>query len=53
MGGTALITAWHYFSERRKAKKAEAAGEDVVTDHEEAEHLVLDPEVFERGPEER
>jgi len=25
----------------------------VVTDHEEAEHLVLDPEVFERGPEER
>jgi len=53
VGGTALITAWHYFSERRKAKKAEAAGQDVVTDHEEAEHLVLDPEVFERGPEER
>ena len=53
VGGTALITAWHYFSERHKAKKAAAAGEDVVTDHEEAEHLVLDPEVFERGPEER
>ena len=53
VGGTALITAWHYFSERHKAKKAAEAGEDVVTDHDEAEDLVLDPEVFERGPEER
>ncbi|MFD4420890.1 DedA family protein [Agromyces sp. NPDC058484] len=53
VGGTAAITAWHYFSERHKAKKAAAAGEDVVTDHEEAEHLVLDPEVFDRGHEER
>ena len=51
VGGTALITLWHYLSERRKAKKAAAAGEDVVTDHAEAEALVLDPEVFERGPE--
>jgi len=50
---TLIPTLWHYFQSMRKAKKAAAAGEDVVTDHEEAEHLVLDPEVFERGPEER
>ncbi|GAA1676515.1 VTT domain-containing protein [Microbacterium lacus] len=50
VGGTAIVTLWHYLSERRKAKKAAAAGEDVVTDHEEAEALVLDPEVFEHGP---
>ncbi len=53
VGGTALVTVWHYFSERHKAKKAEAAGADVVTDPDEAEQLVLDPEVFERGPDER
>lgn len=53
VGGTALVTVWHYFSERRKAKKAAAAGADVVTDASEAEQLVLDPEVFERGPDER
>lgn len=51
VGGTALITVWHYFSERRKAKKLAAAGADVVVDPEEARELVLDPEVFERGPE--
>jgi len=51
VGGTALVTLWHYLTERRKAKKAAAAGEDVVVDDEEAKHLVLDPEVFERGPE--
>ncbi|WP_136708090.1 VTT domain-containing protein [Agromyces sp. H66] len=50
VGGTALVTLWHYFSERRKAKKAEAAGEDVVTDEDEAEELVLDPDVFDRPP---
>ena len=51
---TLIPTLWHYFQSSHKAKRAaEAAGEDVVTDHEEAEHLVLDPEVFERGPEER
>ena len=49
-GGTALVTLWHYLSERHKAKKAAAAGEDVVTDHEEAEELVLDTEVFDRAP---
>ncbi len=51
VGGTALVTLWHYLSERRKAKKAAAAGEDVVVDDVEAQQLVLDPEVFERGPE--
>ena len=51
VGGTAIVTLWHYLAERRKAKKAAAAGEDVVTDHQEAEALVLDAEVFERGPE--
>jgi membrane-associated protein len=53
VGGTAVVTLWHYFRERSKAKKAAAAGRDVVTDHTEAEALVLDPEVFERGPEHR
>ncbi len=51
VGGTAVVTLWHYLRERSKAKKAAAAGEDVVTDHAEAEALVLDSEVFERGPE--
>ncbi|KJQ54584.1 DedA family protein [Microbacterium sp. SA39] len=50
VGGTALITLWHYLSERHKAKKAAAAGEDVTTDAVEAEELALDPEVFERAP---
>jgi membrane-associated protein len=51
VGGTALVTLWHYFRERSKARREEAAGEDVITDAEEARLLVLDPEVFERGPE--
>jgi len=51
VGGTALVTAYHYFRERYKAKKAAAAGEDVVTDAEEAQDLVLDPEVFDKAPE--
>lgn len=50
VGGTALVTLWHYFTERRKARKAEAAGEDVITDHDEAEALVLDADVFDREP---
>ena len=50
---TLIPTLWHYFRSASKARKAAAAGQDIVTDHEEAEHLVLDPEVFERGPEER
>ena len=51
VGGTAVVTLWHYLRERSKAKKAAAAGEDVVTDHQEAEALVLDADVFDRGPE--
>lgn len=50
VGGTALVTLWHYFSERRKANKAAAAGEDVEVDSGEARQLVLDSEVFDRGP---
>lgn len=49
--GTIAFVAFHYFRERAHARKARAAGEDVVTDHDEAEALVLDPEVFDRGPE--
>ncbi|WP_234661858.1 DedA family protein [Agromyces marinus] len=48
VGGTALVTAWHYFRERAKARRAAAAGDDVVTDEDEAEELVLDPDVFDR-----
>ncbi|MET0724904.1 MAG: VTT domain-containing protein [Leifsonia sp.] len=48
---TLIPTAWHYIQSSRKAKKAAAAGEDVVTDHDEAAHLALDPEVFEQRPE--
>nr|WP_206686856.1 VTT domain-containing protein [Microbacterium invictum] len=51
VGGTAVVTLWHYLRERAGARKAAAAGEDIVTDAEEAQSLVLDPEVFERGPE--
>ncbi|MFD7872416.1 DedA family protein [Microbacterium sp. NPDC059771] len=50
VGGTAAVTLWHYLTERHKAKKAAAAGEDVVTDHREAEELALGPEVFDRAP---
>lgn len=41
VGGTALVTLWHYFAERRKARR-EPAPIPV-------EELVLEPEVFERG----
>lgn len=44
VGGTAIVTLWHYLSERHKACKAAAAGEDVVTDAEEAQALALDLE---------
>ena len=50
IGGTAIVTAWHYFAEKRRARRAAAAGEDVVTDAEEAEDLALEPEVFDREP---
>jgi membrane-associated protein len=47
VGGTAVVTLWHYFSERRKVKKELAAGGDPEVDAAEAKELVLDPEVFE------
>ncbi|QMU95814.1 DedA family protein [Microbacterium esteraromaticum] len=50
VGGTAIVTLWHYLAERYKAKKAAARGDDVVTDHAEAKALQLDPEVFDRAP---
>jgi len=50
VGGTAVVTLWHYLRERSKAKKAAAAGADVVTDEAEAAQLVLDADVFDRGP---
>ncbi len=50
VGGTALVTVWHYFRERYKAKKEIEAGDDGVTDASEADQLVLDSEVFDRAP---
>ncbi|QTX04312.1 DedA family protein [Agromyces archimandritae] len=45
---TLVPTLWHYWQSSRKARRAEAAGEDVVTDPQEAADLVLDPDVFDR-----
>ncbi|WP_243232577.1 DedA family protein [Microbacterium sp. CIAB417] len=50
VGGTALVTLWHYFSERRKVRKELAAGGDPDTDAAEAAQLSLNPEVFDRAP---
>ncbi|MCS3844775.1 DedA family protein [Microbacterium sp. AK031] len=50
VGGTALVTLWHYFSERYKVKKELAAGGDPKVDATEAEDLTLDPNVFDRAP---
>ena len=50
VGGSAAVTLWHYLRERSKAKKAAAAGEDLVTDTEEARALVLDSDVFGAAP---
>ncbi|HWU29388.1 MAG TPA: VTT domain-containing protein [Microbacterium sp.] len=47
VGGTAIVTLWHYLSERRKVKKeareAEASAPATTA-------LRLDPEVFDRAP---
>ena len=40
VGGTALVTLWHYFAERRKARKEAAVPTQL---------LVLDEDVFKRG----
>jgi membrane-associated protein len=45
--GTIGFVAFHYFRERAHAKKAAREG-DAVTDHAEAEALVLDPERFDQ-----
>jgi membrane-associated protein len=47
---TLIPTLWHYFQSAHKAKKAAAAGEDVITDESEAEQLVLDPDTFNEHP---
>ncbi|HAQ59377.1 MAG TPA: hypothetical protein DCR63_02635 [Microbacterium sp.] len=51
VAGTLLITVYHYLTERHQARKSAAAGADVVTDAEEAQELVLEPEVFDKAPE--
>ena len=50
VGGTALVTLWHYFRERHKAKKEAEEGEDITTDAAEAQALTLDADVFDRAP---
>lgn len=50
VGGTAVVTLWHYLVERHKVKKAAAAGADLETDATEAQELQLDAEVFDRAP---
>jgi membrane-associated protein len=49
VAGTVVFIVWHYFAEKRKAAREMAAGPDGVTDHDEAQQLVLDPETFEPG----
>lgn len=51
VGGTALITLWHYLSERRKVKNEVAEGEAIADDAEAVAALALDPEAFEAAPE--
>jgi membrane-associated protein len=48
---TLIPTVWHYVQSSRKAKRAAAAGEDVITDPDEARHMVLDADTFEKKPE--
>lgn len=50
VAGTALLTLWHYFAERRKVKKELASGGDPDTDAQEAAELTLSSEVFDRAP---
>lgn len=51
VGGTALVTLWHYFSERRKVKKELAAGAPATTDAAAAAELTLPSVAFEAAPE--
>jgi len=50
VAGTLVFIVWHYFAEKRKSKKAMAAGPDNFTDADEAQELVLDSEIFEQHP---
>ena len=47
VGGTAVVTLWHYLSERRKVKKEAREGEASAPA---TTALQLDPEVFDRAP---
>lgn len=49
VAGSALITVWHYLSERRKVSRHAAAGHDTTTDAAEARALQLNEEVFSRA----
>ena len=51
VGGTALVVAYHYFSEKWKSRKEAASGEKLETDAAEARELALEPEVFDNRPE--
>lgn len=50
VGGTALVTLWHYFSERAKVRKELAQGEPATTDAAQARGLILDAEAFDAAP---
>ncbi|WP_455133022.1 DedA family protein [Microbacterium aurum] len=50
VGGTALVTLWHYFAERRKVRKELADGEPATTDAETAADLSLPETAFEASP---
>lgn len=50
VGGTALVTLWHYFSERRKVRKELAEGVPPVVDAADAHELTLTSESFEVAP---
>lgn len=49
VAGTIVFVVWHYFAEKRKARR-EAAESDGEIDAAEAEDLALDPDVFEHDP---
>lgn len=50
---TLIPTIWHYIQSSRKAKRAAAAGEDVITDADEAKHMVLEADAFDQKPDHR
>lgn len=51
VAGTALITLWHYLSEKRKVRRELAAGGAApLIGGDEAAELALEPDVFDRAP---